>query len=134
MVETNDYYLRTIGFTREEFEQGLVDWRAITPAEWLPADEHAIEELRQRGVSTPYEKEYLRRDGSRVPVFLSNAMLPGADEAIAGYALDITELKRAEARLRRHVMYLLALQETTLELLSSQIWMHCSRTSSSRRP
>jgi PAS domain S-box-containing protein len=118
VLEANDYYLRTIGYTREEFEKGLVDWRAITPAEWLPADEHAIEELRQRGVGTPYEKEYLRRDGSRVSVFLSNAMLPGADEAIAGYVLDITERKLAEAELRRHVMYLRALQETTLELLS----------------
>jgi PAS domain S-box-containing protein len=118
VLEANDYYLRTIGYTREEFEQGLVDWRAITPPEWLPADEHALEELRQRGVTTPYEKEYLRRDGSRVPVFLSNAMMPGADEAIAGYAVDITERKQAEAELRRHVMYLRALQETTLELLS----------------
>ena len=118
VLETNDYYLRTIGYTREEFEQGLVDWRAITPAEWLPADEHAIEELRQRGVSTPYEKEYLRRDGSRVPVFLSNAMLPGTDEAIAGYALDVAERKRAEAELHRHVMCVRALQETMLELLS----------------
>ena len=102
VLEANDYYLRMIGYTREEFEQGLVDWRAVTPAEWLPADEYAIEELRQRGVCTPYEKEYLRRDGSRVSVFLSDAMLPGPDEAIAAFALDITERKRADEALRYH--------------------------------
>jgi PAS domain S-box-containing protein len=102
LLEANDYYLRMIGYTREEYEQGLVDWRAITPPEWLPADEHAIEELRQRGVCTPYEKEYLRRDGSRVSVFLSDAMLPGDDEAIAAFVLDITERKRADEALRYH--------------------------------
>ena len=77
VIEANDYYLRTIGYTREEFEQGMVDWRAITPPEWLPADERAIEELRERGTCTPYEKEYVRRDGTRVSVFLCDAMLPG---------------------------------------------------------
>ncbi|MBI5640265.1 MAG: PAS domain S-box protein [Nitrospirae bacterium] len=99
VIEANDYYLRLIGYTREEFEQGMVDWRAITPPEWLPADEHAIEELRERGTCTPYEKEYLRRDGTRVSAFLSDAMLPGPEEQIAAFVLDITERKKADEAL-----------------------------------
>ena len=101
VVETNDYYLRTIGFTREEFEQGMVDWRAITPPEWLPADEHAIEELRERSKGTPYDKEYVRRDGTRVSVWLCLTKLPGPEELIAAFVLDITERKRMEEELKQ---------------------------------
>ena len=101
VIEANDYYLNLIGYTRQDFEQGLIDWRAITPDEWLAADEKAIGELREGGICTPYEKEYLRRDGSRVAVLLSDAMLPGPEEQIAAFALDITERKRAEAEIRQ---------------------------------
>lgn len=100
ILEANDYYLRLIGATREEFEQGKVDWRAITPPEWIPADELAIRELLERGTCTPYEKEYIRPDGTRVPVFLIDAMLEGPDPQIAAFALDLTERKRAEEVLR----------------------------------
>jgi PAS domain S-box-containing protein len=96
VIEANDYYLRVIGYSREECAQGQIDWRAITPPEWLSADEYAIGELRERGRCTPYEKEYVRRDGSRVSVFLSNAMLPGPEEQIAAFVLDITNRKRLE--------------------------------------
>jgi two-component system cell cycle sensor histidine kinase/response regulator CckA len=99
VIEANDYYLRTIGYTREEFEQGMINWRAITPPEWLPADEHAIEELRERGICTPYEKEYVRRDRTRVSVYLADAMLPGLEEQIAAFVLDITERKQAEQQM-----------------------------------
>ena len=100
IITANDYYLHTIGYTRKEFEQGMVDWRAITPPEWLPADERAIEELREQRTCTPYEKEYIRRDGTRVSVFLYDAMLPGPEEQIAAFVLDITDRKRAENALR----------------------------------
>ncbi len=100
VLEANDYYLRMIGYSRQEFEQGLVDWRAITPPEWLPVDERAIQELRERGVCAPYEKEYVRRDGTRISVFISDALLPGPEEHIAAFVLDITERKRAELALR----------------------------------
>jgi two-component system, cell cycle sensor histidine kinase and response regulator CckA len=100
VIDANDYYLKLIGFSREEFEQGKVDWRAVTPPEWLATDEQAIRELRARGTCTPYEKEYLRRDGTRVPVFLADAFLPGPTEEIAVFALDLTARKADERRLR----------------------------------
>jgi PAS domain S-box-containing protein len=111
IIEANDYYLRLIGYTREELEHGKVDWRAITPPEWLPADEQAIRELRARGNCTPYEKEYVRRDGTRVPVFLADTMLPGPGEQIAAFALDITERKQAEGTSRRQTEELRARNE-----------------------
>jgi two-component system, cell cycle sensor histidine kinase and response regulator CckA len=106
IIEANDYYLNMIGFTRKEFESGKVDWRKITPPEWLPADDRAIHELRERGTCTPYEKEYVKRDGSRVTIFLADAMLPGPEEHIAAFVLDITQLKRSEER-ERHLNALL---------------------------
>ncbi|MFZ1986549.1 MAG: response regulator [Desulfatitalea sp.] len=96
IIEANDYCLRIIGYTREEFEHGSIDWRAGTPPEWRPADEHALEELRERGVCTPYEKEHIQRDGTRVSIFVSDVMLPGPEELIAAFILDITERKQAE--------------------------------------
>ena len=96
VLEANDYYLNLIGFTQEDLKAGKVDWRAITPPEWLPADEKAIRELYERGTCTPYEKEYIRRDGRRITVLLADALLPGPEEQIAAFALDQTERKRAE--------------------------------------
>ena len=100
VLEANDYYLRLTGYTREELEQGKVDWRALTPPEWRPMDDQAIQEVRQRGTCNPYEKEYARRDGTRVPVFLADTLLPGPEEHIAAFVLDLTERKKAEAKMR----------------------------------
>lgn len=99
ILEANDYYLDFLGYTREEFEKGLISWKDRTPLEHLAADERAIKELQERGVCAPYEKEYFRKDGTRVWVYLVDAMQ--ADGSIAAYALDITERKRAEENIRR---------------------------------
>lgn len=100
VIVANDYYLRLLGISREEFNEGKVDWKKFTPSEWLPADEKAIQELRERGVCDPYEKEYIRTDGTRVPVYIADALLPGPGQEIAAFVLDITERKRAENALR----------------------------------
>lgn len=99
IIEANDYYLTLVDFTREEFQQGLLDWRALTPPEWLDTDERAIRELHDRGTCTPYEKEYVRRDGTRVPVFHADALLPGPGAEVVAFALDLTARKRIEAAL-----------------------------------
>jgi PAS domain S-box-containing protein len=96
----NDYFLDLVGFTRKELERGELDWRAITPLEWLPDTDVAVTEMIDRGVSRPFEKEYVRRDGRRVPVFLADTRLPGTGEDMAAFVLDIGQLKRAEEELR----------------------------------
>jgi PAS domain S-box-containing protein len=101
VVEANDYYLNIIEATQEDLKQEKVDWRAITPPEWIPADDKAILELRERGIPISYEKEYIRPDGSRVSVMLSDTMLPGPGELIAAFVLDTTERKQTERALHK---------------------------------
>ncbi|HET9911626.1 MAG TPA: PAS domain S-box protein [Anaerolineales bacterium] len=101
VVLANDYYLRLLGVSRQDLIDGKVDWKQFTPPEWLSADEKAIQELRERGVCEPYEKEYVRADGTRVPIYVADAMLPGPGEEIAAFVLDITERKQAEEALRQ---------------------------------
>ncbi len=99
ILEANDYYLGLTGYSREEFVRGEIDWRALTPPEWLPADERAIAELRERGRCTPYEKEYLRRDGSLVAIYVADVLLTGGTERIAEVVIDISARRRAEREL-----------------------------------
>ncbi len=100
VIDANNYYLGLIGYSRQEFLEGKVNWRSITPTEWLPSDEYAIRELREKGICTPYEKEYLLRDGTRKAVLITDALLPGQNEQILGFVLDITERKRIQDALR----------------------------------
>jgi PAS domain S-box-containing protein len=101
IVEANDYYLDLIGLTRADLESKQVNWRTATPPEWIKADENAIRELYERGVCTPFKKEYRRSNGARVPVFLTATLLPGVEKQIAAFVLDLTEQKNLEEQLRQ---------------------------------
>jgi len=95
VVEANDYFLDLVGHTRAELERGEIDWLAMTAPESRPSSDAAVREMRARG-SASYEKEYLRPDGTRVPVLVADALFPGSDNVIGGFVLDITERTRAE--------------------------------------
>ena len=101
VLAANDYYLRTLGFTRDDLARGEVDWRRVTPPEWGPADEAALQEVAARGVSSAFEKEYLHHDGRRVPVLLASAAIPGDPPGLATFVLDMSRVKAAEDALRR---------------------------------
>jgi PAS domain S-box-containing protein len=97
----NDRFLEMVGHDREDLEGGRIDWRAMTPAEWSAVDQAAIEELKERGATTPFEKEFVRKDGSRLPVLLSAAEFPGTRDHGITLVHDITERKEAEREIQR---------------------------------
>ncbi len=98
ILDANRYFLDLIGRTKDELGRGEV-FRAETPCEWLSADGEALTELVERGSCSPYEKEFFRQDGSRVPVLVAEAALPGSEDAIVTFAVDLSETKKAQAAL-----------------------------------
>jgi PAS domain S-box-containing protein len=102
----NEGFLRMVQYDREDLSSGRVRWTDLTPAEWRGHDEEAIADLKATGVFQPYEKEYFRKDGSRVPVLLGGALLEGDGNEGIAFALDLSEQKRAERALRRSEAFL----------------------------
>ncbi|MBC8120926.1 MAG: PAS domain S-box protein [Gemmatimonadaceae bacterium] len=96
ITETNNAFLEMVGYTRADLEAGLIPWRDMTPSEHCYLDEQAATELRSAGVCTPYEKEYIRKDGTHVPVLLGAALLEGSGQNGIGFVLNLSERKRAE--------------------------------------
>ena len=98
ITDANEAFLRMAGFTREDLEAGLLRWDELTPPEWMPWTLRAIEELKATGHARPFEKEYIRKDGSRWWGLFAGRML---DEATAvELVLDITDQKVAEQAMR----------------------------------
>jgi len=98
-VEANDALLQMVGYTREELLDGKVPWGEMTPPEWNPTTEAAREQLRLVGSARPWEKEYLRKDGTRAPVLVGVATLPG--ERSISVVVDLSARKAAEDDRRR---------------------------------
>ncbi|MBC8733411.1 PAS domain S-box protein [Paraburkholderia sp. UCT2] len=96
ILEANDAFLRIVGYEREDIGSGRVGWRDLTPQEWLPRSELALVEAGQTGRAQPYEKEYIRRDGSRVPVMVGLATFDASGTEGVAFVVDLTERKRAE--------------------------------------
>jgi PAS domain S-box-containing protein len=100
MVEANDAFLRMIDYDRAALIAGHLRWTDLTPPEWHDVTLRAIAELRRAGSFQPYEKEFLRKDGSRVPVLVGGAAFGERREQAVAFVVDLTERKRAQAALR----------------------------------
>jgi PAS domain S-box-containing protein len=100
ITDANDKFLEIVGYTREDLQAGQVNWDRITPPEYRFLDEQSIKELKTTGgLTEPREKEYIRKDGSRVPVMIGAATFDrDRCEGIA-FAIDITERKKAQKAL-----------------------------------
>jgi len=94
VLEANQPFLRLIGYQHDDVATGRLRWTDMTPPEYRQKDLNAIAEVQRYGECTPYEKELIRRDGTRVPVLLGAARLHGATHI--AYAIDLTDRKTAE--------------------------------------
>lgn len=101
LLSANQAYLDLLGYTPEDIASGRLTWQALTPPEYLPLDEQAAAEIRQTGVCTPFEKELIRKDGSRVAVIVGATMLEDSDEGGICFVLDLSDRKRLEQQLRQ---------------------------------
>jgi two-component system cell cycle sensor histidine kinase/response regulator CckA len=111
VTEANDAFLGMVGYTRDDLSSGALNWAEMTPVEWRAPTSLVVAELRRRGSARPFEKEYVRKDGARVPVLLGIALL---DEGrVLTVVTDLSERKRAGEQK--------ALVEHTNETLKDQL-------------
>jgi PAS domain S-box-containing protein len=100
LLDANDAFLRMLQYERVDLEAGL-GWFDMTPPEWQEA--HVLEEaeeLKTTGMMKAREKEFFRKDGSRVPVLIGAAAFDNPPDQGVAYILDLTQRKRAEAEAR----------------------------------
>src|SRR5262249_29536314 len=72
-LEANDAFLRMVGYEREDLVSGRLRWRDLTPPESLQITEQARAETARTGRAELFEKEYIRKDGTRLPVIVGLA-------------------------------------------------------------
>lgn len=96
LLDANDAFLRIVQYDRDDLKAGL-RWFDMTPPEWQEVhDREEAEELASTGKMQAREKEYFRKDGTRVPVLIGAACFDEQSRQGVAYILDLTERKRAE--------------------------------------
>jgi PAS domain S-box-containing protein len=100
IIDANEAFLRMVGYDHEDLVFGRVSWTAMSPPEWRRSETEAAAELRSTGTVQPFEREYFRKDGSRLPVLIGVASFEASENQAVAFVLDLTERKRAEAEAR----------------------------------
>ncbi len=101
IIEANDAFLKIVGYDREDHLAGRVRWTDLTTPASRDRTAQALAELDKTGIIQPFEKEYFRKDGSRVPVLVGVAGFDEEQDQLVAFVLDLTDRKRAEEELRR---------------------------------
>ena len=95
--EANDSFLELVGYSREDLHAGRLNWPDLTPPEYAPLDELAHEEGLHFGACTPFEKEFIRKDGTRVPVLIATAVLKLCPFQWISFVQDLRDRERTES-------------------------------------
>ncbi len=102
IYQGNDEFLRIIGYTQEDLLAGRINWWNLTPPEYIDFDEQVIAQAQSSADATcvPFQKEYIRKDGSRVPVLVGFVLLGEEREKAVCFILDLTEQQAALRQLQ----------------------------------
>ena len=100
VVDANDYFLNLVGYSRKDLEAGQIDWRKITAPEYLSISDETNRLLQEGRPTKPFEKEYIRKNGSRVRVLLSVRRVENSGSQIVS-VLDISDRKKAEQKVQQ---------------------------------
>lgn len=96
--DVNDAFLNMIGYSREDYDNDNINWKDLTDNEFVEKDRVALENLMETGYILPYEKAFIKRDSTKIPVILGAAILSKRKNEFIMFVLDITEHKKVEQR------------------------------------
>jgi PAS domain S-box-containing protein len=122
VLEANDEFLHMLNYDREDLVAGHIAWADLTPPDWRDRNDARIEQQKGSGRFAPFEKEYTRKDGRRVPILIGGATFAeGGNQGVA-FVLDLTERKRGEERLRvQHTAAQILAEAATIEEAAPKI-------------
>lgn len=98
VYEANDMFLKTVGYTRSDLKYRRINWKHMTPPEYQGISDRTNREVLRKGMSPPFEKEYIRKDGHRVNILMGKVLLNKTTGTILTFNLDITEQKNLEQK------------------------------------
>jgi PAS domain S-box-containing protein len=100
VFDANEAFLKIVGCDRNDLEAGRIRWRSMIPPEFMRKDNEALKRLKKKGMVRPFEKEYLRKDGSRVPLLIGSRVIEYSPLQWVSFVLDLSKQKRAERALQ----------------------------------
>ncbi|MBD2028842.1 PAS domain S-box protein, partial [Phormidium sp. FACHB-322] len=120
ITDANDALLEMIGYTQQDLNDGRLRWREITVPEHAERDEQALAEIAISGTCSSYEKDFIHKQGHRVPILVRAAVFADASDAGVFFAVDLSDRKQIEAALKAGNERLNLLSEIANDLLLNE--------------
>ncbi|RZA06942.1 MAG: PAS domain S-box protein, partial [Proteobacteria bacterium] len=96
VTEANEAFLAITGYSREDLQGGRISWKSLTPSEYAELDERALRQLSEGDHCSAFEKEFVRKDGTRIPVLVGGSWAGDGKREIIAFAHDLRDQKRLE--------------------------------------
>jgi PAS domain S-box-containing protein len=118
VLEANDAFLQLVGYTQADVQAGRLRRDTLTTTETHSLARQTADEAVTTGASAPFEREYVRKDGSRVPVLVGPVLLQSDPLRLVNFVLDLSERKQLEHTLAERVARLEAVMEAVPDALA----------------